>query len=281
MTILKKGQRPNEFPFRDFCLWDYSAATVPDSDTLSQHSILVDAAHLCGDGKQLTKIFGRLQEIWGPGNTVWGIKSDHETLSFELYFYDYARSMRRLGIIDLSRCLPDLISTPLCNADIRDWFMASIELNHLTAHNNKVDKIDLYFESDGGTISAGVSETWDGRTYRAKNDYRFYRSREDRDVLIKDMSEIPPIPDPFFPGCYNEEIFVLSRKLHGTGVYFSRVNADQTLSFLKDSGFSSPITSQFANDLKKYSPYLFDLGIDYITSDGKSYLRRSAIYGIF
>lgn len=281
MTILCRGLRTDDIPFRDFCLWDYAVEQTPNPNTLYQHSLLFDATELCGDSAFLQEIFGRIQAFWGPGNTVWGIKSEQGYLSFELYFYDYDRASRRLGMKDLAICLSDIMQLDLGDVDTRPWFMASVEIDSLVAKKKVIHSLDLYFESDGGTIGAGVSEVWDGKDYQKKNDYQFFRRKEDAHLVDACLRELNPMPAPYMPGRYNEDIIVLSRKLRGTGVYFSRVNAADTLRFMSETKFSKSLIECFERDIAGYQPYLYDLGIDYIVSGGESVLRRSAVYGVF
>jgi hypothetical protein len=281
MTKLYRGLRSDNIPFRDFCLWDYTAQHRPISITLHQHSLLFDATELCDDSSFLQEIFGRIQEFWGPGNTVWGIKSEQEKLSFELYFYDYDRVNRRLGMKALASCLSDVMHLDVAEIDARPWFMASVEIDSKIANGRFIDSLDLYFEGEGGTIGAGVSEVWDGKIFQSKNDYQFFRRHEDGNLVDACLKKLNPLPSPFKPGRYNEEIIVLSRKRRGTGVYFSRVSAENTLEFMRETKFSRRLTECFARDIACYQPYLYDVGIDYSVVGGESLLRRSAVYGVF
>lgn len=280
MTLTRSLRQPDD-PFRDFCEWDYTPVTAPDTETLRQSAFLLNALAQTPEGDHLAAVFGRIQDRWGAFNTVWGVKSTGGALSWELYFYDYARIDRRLGIAALQECLPELVAPGLAAADQWPWFMFSVEFDATTVGSAGIASVDLYFDHEGGTISAGLSEVWDGSTRRRKNDYRFYRSFPDRTEILRDLSSLPPLPSPMQPGRYEEDVFVMARKSHSSAIYFSRVPVWQTLKFAEDTGFSLPLTAALEADAAALAPYLFDLGIDYSVQAGESLIRRSAIYGIF
>lgn len=280
MTALaREAYRPGD-PFRDFCLWDYDPVQPPSDGALRQSAVLTQSLTLVPQGDRLAAIFGRIRARWGAFNTVWGIKSSGKGLTYELYFYDYNRTARRLGIADLVDCLPGLWPRDLARADDWPWFMMSVEFDPDRLEGG-IGSVDLYFEATGGTISAGESRTWDGQVLRPKNDYRFYRSAADRRQILTDLEAMPPLPAPLIPGRYGEEVFVVSRKAHGSGAYFSRVSAAETLRFARETGLHPGVTSALAADLARLSSHRFDLGIDYDAGDGRGRLARAAIYGVF
>ena len=282
-SAMKMNQafRRHDDPFRDFCQWDYEPVVVPEKTTLQQSAVLLKSLPDSLVGRRLLSIFTRIQACWGEFNTVWGIKSTDGILSWELYFYDYGRDDRRLGISDLAKCLPELVAPGLAAGDRWPWFMFSVEFDSTALKTGEIGSVDLYFEHEGGTISAGVSEVWDGKLRQRKNDYRFYRSALDRAELLKDLCDLPSLPEPLAPGRYDEEIFVISRKAISSAVYFSRVDVRRTLQFAHENGFSPALTEFLTADAGALAPYRFDLGIDFSVQSGKSVVRRSAIYGIF
>lgn len=263
--------------FRDFCQWDYIPAAPPDSETLRQASVLWHSLSLVPCGGRLQEMFHTIRHIKGPFRTVWGVKSSEQRLSWELYFYDYDRECRTVGLAALGRCLPGLLAPGITYADRWPWFMASVEFDCETIGSDRVAPVDLYFEADGGTISAGQSFIWDGLTRQMKNHYRFYRRVADRQTLRRDLVMVPPLPQDFAPGRFDEEIFVIARKRAAEGAYFSRVNAAATLEFAVKTGFHPSIVAFLEQHQAALAPFLFDTGIDY--RDG--ILLRSAIYGVF
>lgn len=275
---LTRALRHSDDPFRDFCQWEYDPVTAPTPITLRQSAVLLHSLALTPNGDQMAETLGRIRDRWGALNTVWGIKSAGGRLSWELYFYDYDRARRRHGIAALCDCLPGLVAPELARADRWPWFMFSVEFTVQSPAN--IASVDLYFEATGGTVSAGLSQIWDGRRRRPKNDYCFYRSQHDRARILRDLSDLPNLPDPLAPGCYDEEIFVISRKSHASAVYFSRVPVAQTLRFARDTGFCPALTDAIAADATALAPYRFDIGVDYIAGPDGSQIRRSAIYGI-
>ena len=276
MTLRREAFHATD-AFRDFCLWDYDPVTAPRADTLRQSALLAASLDMVPHGAAVADAFGRIRDRWGAFQTVWGIKSAPAGLSWELYFYDYDRDARRNGVQALADCLPGLCAPNLAAADDWPWFMFSVEFTSDTLAGGGIPSVDLYFEGEGGTISAGLSEVWDGMTRTLKNDYRFYRSGPDRAAVLRDLADLPPLPAPLAPGRYDEEVFVISRKSHSSAVYFSRADVAATLRFAQETGFHPALTAALARDLGRLAPYRFDLGVDY----GAEGLRRSAIYGVF
>jgi hypothetical protein len=276
MTLRREAFQADD-KFRDFCLWDYYPAAALQSDTLRQSALLAASLDMVPHGAALADAFGHIRRCWGAFETVWGIKSSPTGLSWELYFYDYGRGARRNGIAALANCLPGLCAPNLAEADDWPWFMFSVEFDAATVSGHGIPSVDLYFEGMGGTISAGLSEVWDGKTRTPKNDYRFYRSYHDRVAVLRDLADLPALPAPLAPGHYDEEVFVISRKSHSSAVYFSRAEAAETLRFARETGFHPGLTDALARDLARLAPYRFDLGVDY-TAEG---LHRCAIYGVF
>lgn len=266
--------------FRDFCQWDYDPVTPPDTNTLRQAALLWQSLALTDGGDAIAKAFNAIRAKWGPFNVVWGVKSGPQGLSWELYFYDYDRDQRRLGLRDLSDCLPGLVPEALLRADDWPWFMVSVEFSAATLAAGCIPCVDLYFEADGGTISAGQSEVWDGRSRVRKNDYHFYRSEPDRLQLQRDLADMPPLPLPFAPGRYGEEIFVISRKRQSSAAYFSRVDIRRTIAFAEEAGFDPRLIAFLRENSDGLAPFLFDTGIDYVAGAPAGRLLRSAIYGV-
>lgn len=277
---LTRALRQPDDPFRDFCQWDYDPVTPPPPGTLQQAAFLAHSLDMAPECARLSEIFGRIRQKWQPFNTVWGVKSTAGQLTWELYFYDYDRAQRRCGIAALQDCLPDLFATDLSSADALPWFMFSVEFD-ATVLTSGISSVDLYFEAEGGTISAGQSEIWDGKQRIAKNDYRFYHGAAHRMQIEHDLRDLPPLPAPLAPGRYDEEVFVISRKSHSNAVYFSRVTTQDTLCFARETGFHAGLVDALAKDADTMTPYRFDLGIDYLAGPSQGLLRRSAIYGIF
>ena len=89
----------------DFCLWPYeplthAAGKRPYSD------LLRESFELAPRPDRLQGLLKRVQDALGPQATVWGIKWDGQALSWELYFYDYARLERSVSIERLRAVLP-------------------------------------------------------------------------------------------------------------------------------------------------------------------------------
>src|SRR6478752_5714194 len=81
----------------DYCLWDYEPLTNTDqkfrSINLLYHSFQVAAAK-----EPFFALCESIRSAIGPFKTVWGTKFIDGKLSWEFYFYDYARLERSVSV---------------------------------------------------------------------------------------------------------------------------------------------------------------------------------------
>src|SRR5208337_4021584 len=83
--------------YADYCLWDYPPVRPP-AGKLRCANLLWRALEEAGAGEAMRAACEALRRGLGPFQTVFGVKQIGGRLSFEFYFYDYARLERRVSI---------------------------------------------------------------------------------------------------------------------------------------------------------------------------------------
>lgn len=282
--VLNLAARPSD-PFRDFCQWDYTPARPAAPGDLRQAALLAAVLAQQPKADRLMNLMRRIQDFWGRFNTVWGLKSTNAGPELELYFYDYARTDRRIRLNDFVKAFPDLFAQDFSLPEEIPFFMASVEVPLAAART--IAEIDLYTDGTGGTMSAGLCQVWNGQSLRLKNHYRFYKSPQDAVAILSDLANgvrtraLHSLPRFLHPGTWTEQIYVIAEKQETDSIYLSRIGVDQSLELARLAGLHSEILSTLQCLRDGLARYLFDIGIDYtVTSGGAPDIRKVGIYGL-
>lgn len=277
--------RPGD-PARDFCQWPYDRPSPPAIGALRQEAVLLDILAGTVPGSALAVRLAAIQAVVGRFGTVWGLKTDGQSLGVELYFYDYAREDRALSPARLAAAVPGLIASGLTVDDAVPYFMWSLELD--PASDRPADTLDIYCNGFGGTVSGGVCYSVQQGATELKNTYHFFDSRADRAAIHEAMRSNPrfpgmaQLPEVLRPGAADEEIFVVAMKRVRDGVYFSRVRVAAAITLLARCGIAGPIPVALVHHRALLNHHLFDVGLDYErAADGIVRVTKAALYGIY
>src|ERR1700736_424187 len=104
--------------YADYCLWDYRPP-APPSGKLRCANLLWRAIDASGEGAQLRVACEALRQRLGPFPAVFGVKKIADRLSFEFYFYDYARLERDVSITKVLEVLSPYVTCPLSYSEGR------------------------------------------------------------------------------------------------------------------------------------------------------------------
>jgi len=74
---------------------------------------------------------------------------------------------------------------------------------------------------------------------------------------------------------------VVANKRNNDGVYFSRINVDQFIFFLKRMGYPPGICRFVEDRRSELDHLLYDVGFDYRLEDGSLVILKSGYYGVF
>lgn len=269
----------------DFCLWPYQPLTSV-AGGLRSEAVLWAATQLHPSGELLIKAIRTLQEELGPGQIVWGIKQAEGLLSYELYFYDYARSGRQVSVARVLGCLAGIAPSTLSIPDERPYFMFSIDIEPqwLEAHR-PIEEISVYFGNPSSDLSSGLSYRLTVEGLEFANLYHFFHTQEDAEALRRKFLSSARLDDAegaaklLLDPAKLGVVTVIANKRSSDGIYYSRVRAAQMADFVAAQGFPGRLADFVRASQSRLDHLYFDLGVDYAMVAGRLQVRKSAIYG--
>jgi len=273
--------------FFDYCLWEYKPV-VPFQNKYRSINILTHS-FLNYDASKACNIVKTIQSGIGAHETVWGIKNDNGNISWEFYFYDYERRHRKKSI---SKVL-DTLSTALpCDIEADEnihYFMFSFEINkQLLNDENSLDELDMYIGNVGSTVSSGICYSVKKDSSTMKNFYFFFDAKEQQeDIVAKiccsaylDTSKIN-INEVLWPELKECKAICLANKRNHDCIYFSGINIDQLLVFMKRLSYPQDLIAYIEDNYSMLDHLQYDVGFDYRMENDKLVILKSGYYGIF
>src|SRR5215475_3292933 len=212
--------------YADYCLWDYPPLTPP-LGKLRCANLLWRALAAAGAGERFHAACRALREGLGPFRTVFGVKQIAGKLSFEFYFYDYARLEREASIAKVLEILAPFVECRLSYSELRPHFMFSIDLDDdIVAGRRPLEMINVYVGNPGSSVSSGICYELTGAGLRLANFYFFFDARKEMDDIIAkvacsahhDLRGLPmrDILRPELTGC---QVIVVANKKLNDGIY--------------------------------------------------------------
>jgi hypothetical protein len=273
--------------YADYCLWDYPPPEPP-SGKLRCANLLWRAIDASGEGTHLRAACEALRQQLGPFRTVFGVKKIGDRLSFELYFYDYARLERDVSIPRVLDILAPFVTCPLKYSERRPYFMFSIDLDDKVASRQQpLEVINVYIGNPGSSVSSGICYELSSSGLRLANFYFFFNARREMSEIVAKMSCSAhhdlrglPVSAILRPELLDCEVIVVANKKFHDGIYFSRLKIDPLIEFLQREGFPADLvnfTKVYRNGLDHM---LYDVGIDYVVENGAVKVLKTAFYGL-
>src|SRR5947207_14587881 len=112
-------------PHFDFCLWEY-APPAPAQGKLRSVNLLWRSFEAEGLGPRAFEVVQAIREGLGDSRSVWGVKKDSGGgISWEFYFYDYARLERERSISRLLQIVRPWIPCAVPAGERHPYFMFS------------------------------------------------------------------------------------------------------------------------------------------------------------
>jgi hypothetical protein len=273
--------------YADYCLWDYPPV-APQAGKLRSSNLLWRAIEAAGGGPHLTAACRALRERLGPFRTVFGVKKIADRLSFEFYFYDYARLEREVSITRVLEILAPWVKCPVHPLEGRPYFMFSIDLDEEVASGRRpLDIVNVYIGNPGSSVSSGICYEQSAAGLRLANFYFFFDARKEMDDIVAKIGcsvhhdlrgfALQAVLRPELLDC---AVIVVANKKFNDGVYFSRIAVDPLIGFLEREGFPADLVAfarYYRNDLDHM---LYDVGLDYVFEGGAVKYTKSAFYGL-
>ena len=277
--------RPGDH-YADYCQWPYDPP-APTGGKLRQPSLLWAALDAAGAHPNLAAACRELRRVLGPFRTVYGVKLQGGRLSFEFYFYDYARLDRDLSIPKVLAALSPYVQCNLPPVEQRPYFMFSLDLDDaIVTGRAPLAEIDVYLGNPGSTVSSGICYAHRAGGLELKNFYFFFDARSEQRHIADKVAASAHLDASFdldqilWPEMVDCGVIVVANKRRHDGIYFSRIRSAQLGQFFERAGWPAKLRGLYAQYARRFDHLLFDIGIDYAVEDGRAVILKSAFYGL-
>lgn len=275
-------------PPLDYCLWPYDPPRLPDAQSWQSSALLYHSFAHAGLSGRMIALCDALRARVGPFGTVWGVKCRDGALSWEFYFYDYARMDRRFSIRDFTEATRGILNVDLPPADDRPYFMFSVEVGAEHLAGRPVEQIDLYIGSPDSALTSGICYGLGREGLELRNFYFFFdaaRHAQDIRDKIASNAHVPQqrldLDDVLWPEMAAAQTIVVANKRHNDGLYFSRIGVRELTEFQQRLAMPRGMRDFLTDNAARFSHLLFDVGYDYLPDPegGLRYLKGS-FYGL-
>lgn len=272
----------------DFCLWPYPEQKN-STNKYKSISLLFNSFQTAKLSDQSIHFVHHIRKRIGQNKTVWGVKNVNGTLSWELYFYDYDRLERKTSIERLLKTVQPFFHCPLRIDESNPYFMFSFDFDEMLLRRaRELDEINIYIGNPSTAVSSGLCYRLNQYNLELTNLYYFFNRKEHwEDIISKTLCSAHlclnklSISDLLRPELVDCETIVVANKKHADGLYFSRLNLEQFITFLKKCNYPLQIIQFIEQNRTKLDHMLYDVGIDYKMINGKLAITKSAYYGFF
>jgi len=274
--------------FSDFMLWEYMPI-APFESKLRAASMLFHSFDVTGIDERIFEIVKAIRAEFGVLNTVWGVKKLGNDIAWEFYFYDYRRRERKRSITKLL----DIVR-PFANCEVPvnenlSYFMFSIDVDErLVSGSRDLNEIHMYIGNTGSTVSSGICYSLKKEGTRLENFYFFFDPKVQMKEIIGKAScsayfdgTRTDIDQILWPELRNCNVIIVANKQNNDSVYFSRINVDQLVLFLKRMGYPSEMCRFVEDHRSDLDHQLYDVGFDYRTEGNSVVIVKSGYYGLF
>jgi hypothetical protein len=274
--------------FRDYCLWEYTPLAA-HAGKFRSVNLLFHTFELAEMPSRAFELVGAVRDGIGIGRTVWGVKWRGGVLGWELYFYDYRRRERERSISRLQEILRPFAASPVRVNENLPYFMFSLDIDRaLVLGERALDEVHMYIGNVGSSVSSGICYSLTPAATRLENFYFFFDARKQtKEIAAKaacsaylDAFRIP-MDQLLWPELRDCRVIVVANKQTHDAVYFSGIDVNQLLVFLRRMEYPAPLV-RFVEEHRPSLDHLqYDVGIDYRMEDGKLVFLKSGYYGIF
>ena len=272
--------------YADYCQWPYDPP-APTFGKLRQSSLLWAALDAAGAHENLYAACRELRRVLGPFRTVYGVKLQGGILSFEFYFYDYARLDRELSIPKVLAALSPYVRCDLPPVQHRPYFMFSLDLDdQIVTGQSPLREIDVYVGNPGSSVSSGICYAHRDAGLELKNFYFFFDAHAEQRHIADKVAASAHLDAPFdldqilWPEMVDCGVIVVANKRRHDGIYFSRISSTQLGQFFARARWPAAVRGLYAQNARRFDHLLFDIGIDYAVENGRVVILKSAFYGL-
>jgi hypothetical protein len=277
-----------EDPVLNYCLWEYSPV-APAEDKFRSINLLYQSFEYARVDKRAFDIVEAIRDGIGPFRTVFGIKLLPNRIAWEFYFYDYARRQREISVTRVLNAVRPFLPCSVPINESLPYFMFSLDLDaELASGRRPLDVVHVYIGNPGSTVSSGIAYAVRASGTTLENFYFFFDGHSQlSDAAGKICSsahfddtqrQVDTILVPELRDC--RTICVANKQTHDC-IYFSGVDVNQLLWFLKRLGYPQPIVEFVRDNRGNLDHLLFDVGFDYRMTGATLRVLKSGYYGVF
>ena len=274
--------------FSDFCLWEYTPI-APYEGKLRPVSLLFHSFDVTGIDKRAFELIEAIRGGFGVSKTVWGVKKLGNGICWEFYFYDYRKRERERSVAKFLEIVRPFADCEVLVNEDTPYFMFSIDIDEgLVTGSRNLDEIHVYIGNAGSTMSSGIAYSVKTEGTRLENLYYFFDAKAQmREIVSKatcsayfqdTQTDISQILWPELRDC---GVIVVANKQNNDSVYFSRINVDQLIFFLRRMDYPDEICCFVEAHRAELDHLLYDVGFDYRTEGDRVVILKSGYYGIF
>jgi hypothetical protein len=274
--------------FNDFCLWEYRPPAHFENKFRSVNLLYNSFDHM-GMDERYYDLVNAVRKCMGEFQTVWGVKRTGHDIRWELYFYDYRRRDRERSV---SRLLDIIRPFIRCGIDVNEdlhYFMFSMDIHDgLISGPGELDEIHMYIGNPGSSVSSGICYSMKKEETRLENFYFFFDARKDmKDIIAKtvcsgyvDFTQIG-IDQIILPELKRCRVIVVANKQFNDSIYFSGIDIDQLIFFMKKMGYPGGLVSFAVENRDRLDHMRYDVGFDYRMEGQELLILKSGYYGFF
>ena len=274
--------------FFDFCLWEYKPV-IPYENKFRSANLLFHSFEVVGVAERVFDLIQAIRQGIGLSHTVWGLKQRGEEIAWEFYFYDYRRRERERSMTRLLDIIDPFVRCEIKPNENYFYFMFSIDItNDLISGTKDLEEIHMYVGNPGSTVSSGICYSVTNGGTKLENFYFFFDAQKERNEIIAkvvcsayvDSTKID-INRILWPEMRDCKVIVVANKQGNDSVYFSRINVDQLIFFLKRMSYPGEIVSFVEENRSRLDHLIYDVGFDYKMDGNDLVILKSGYYGIF
>ena len=273
--------------FYDFCLWEYRPA-IPFEKKFTSANLLFHSFEVTGINTRIFDLVRAIRQGIGVANTVWGVKRLGQDMQWEFYFYDYRRRNRERSISRILEAIRPFIACDIKANERFHYFMFSLDIgDELISGVKGLEEIHLYIGNPGSTVSSGICYSLTQNKMKLENFYFFFDAQRQANEIaakaacsayIDSQVNLERILWPEMRSC---KVIVVANKQQNDAVYFSGINVDQLILFLKRMGYPSEMISYIEQNKNVLDHLQYDVGYDYRMEGKDLVILKSGYYGIF
>jgi hypothetical protein len=274
--------------FFDYCLYEYKPA-VPFQNKLRSVNLLFQSFELFKIHERAYELVRSIREGIGYSWTVWGVKRQGENVGWEFYFYDYRRLQRERSIGKILDTIRPIIPCPIQAIETQPYFMFSIDIdNDILSGKRDLDEVHMYIGNTASTVSSGISYSLTAGGRKLENYYFFFDPKIEMKGLLSKVfcsAHVDParitIDQVVWPELRNCKRICAANKRNNDCIYFSGINVDQFVFFLKRLDYPGEIISFVEGNRSRLDHLQYDVGFDYRTEGNEVIILKSGYYGFF